>query len=140
MDKWHTEEQFFRKKVKTNSSPSNCLAACTIASWCCVLTLSQRYLLLITWQQQRTNLEHRIEKRLRTQIQYWIPNKQLKYDHLSHTLLLWALTLCPVQCTLVYCTGWSLLHVSYSDVFSTKLHLKFSEPACFDTINGATFI
>ncbi len=27
-----------------------------------------------------------------------------------------------------------------SDVLSTKLHLKFSEPACFDTRYGTTFI
>ncbi len=47
-----------------------------------------------------------------------------------------------VRCTLVYYTGWSwsLLHVSYSDVISTKLHLRLSEPASFETMYGATLI
>ena len=49
------------------------------------------------------------------------------------SIMLWAVTLCPVpRCNLVYRIGWSLFHVSYSSVLSTKLHLKFSELACFD--------
>ncbi len=54
--------------------------------------------------------------------------------------MLWTLAQCSVQCTLVYCTGWSLLHVSYSNVLSTKLHLKFSEPACFDTMTRMALV
>ncbi len=60
----------------------------------------------------------------------------LSFFHLCYGLLPYA----PVLCTLVYYAGWSLLHVSYSGVLSTKLHLRFSEPACFDTMYRAAFI
>ncbi len=53
---------------------------------------------------------------------------------MTHAFLLWALTLCPVLRTLVYCTGWSLLRILYSDDFSTKLHLRFPESACLENV------